>query len=157
MRVYETIGLLRPVEIDVTTSYRYYDTNQLSTARLIAVLRGVDMSLADISELLRHVYTDTEHASRRLDEHLEVLEGEHSSRRSLVRHIHALLREEPSLMYNIETRHVSAQRVMSIQRRLHAPETDPFVEEAKAAFKNPAQRPHTSRTIHVDLPRHRRP
>lgn len=38
-------------------------------------------------------------------------------------------------MFTISTRHVPAQRVMSIQRRLRAPETDPFIEEAKNAFR----------------------
>lgn len=134
LRVYEQAGLLRPVEIDAATSYRYYDPEQLLVARLIALLRGVDMSLVHIAALLRDLHVETEHARQRLGEHLESLEAKHSNRRSLVRHIHALLRGEPALMYTIETRHVPAQRVMSIQRRLFAPETDPFVEEAKAAF-----------------------
>ena len=38
-------------------------------------------------------------------------------------------------MFPIETRHVPAQRVMSMQRRLRAPETDGFVAEAQAAFR----------------------
>ena len=38
-------------------------------------------------------------------------------------------------MFAIHTRHVPACRVMSIQRRLHAHETDGFVREAKAAFR----------------------
>lgn len=37
-------------------------------------------------------------------------------------------------MFPIQTRHVPARRVMSIQRRLLASETDAFVEEARAAF-----------------------
>jgi hypothetical protein len=37
-------------------------------------------------------------------------------------------------MFPIATRHVPAQRVMSIQRRLHGHQTDDFVREAKAAF-----------------------
>ena len=37
-------------------------------------------------------------------------------------------------MFRIETRHVPAKRVMSIQRRLHAPETDGFVREARRTF-----------------------
>jgi len=37
-------------------------------------------------------------------------------------------------MFPIQTRHVPVQRVMSIQRRLHADETDSFVREAKDAF-----------------------
>jgi hypothetical protein len=62
------------------------------------------------------------------------LEARHAGRRFLIRHIHAALREEAHPMFPIQTRHVPAQRVMSIQRRLRAPETDAFVEEAKAAF-----------------------
>jgi hypothetical protein len=38
-------------------------------------------------------------------------------------------------VYTTHTRHVEALRVMTIQRRLRAPETDPFIEEAKAAFQ----------------------
>jgi hypothetical protein len=38
-------------------------------------------------------------------------------------------------MFPIETRHVTAQRVMSVQRRLRADETDEFVAWAKAAFR----------------------
>jgi hypothetical protein len=37
-------------------------------------------------------------------------------------------------MFAIQTRHVPAQRVMSVQRRLRAPQTDAFVREARAAF-----------------------
>jgi len=37
-------------------------------------------------------------------------------------------------MFEIQTRHVGAQRVMSMQRRLHAHETDAFVREAKDTF-----------------------
>jgi hypothetical protein len=37
-------------------------------------------------------------------------------------------------MFPISIRHVAAQRVMSIQRRLHAPETESFVQESKALF-----------------------
>jgi hypothetical protein len=37
-------------------------------------------------------------------------------------------------MFAIQIRHVPAQRVMSVQRRLRAPQTDAFVREARAAF-----------------------
>lgn len=37
-------------------------------------------------------------------------------------------------MFPVQTRHVKAQRVMSMQRRLRASEIDGFVQEAKSAF-----------------------
>ena len=67
-------------------------------------------------------------------DHLRQLDARQSSRRLLVRHIHAVMRHQEPPMFEIHTRQVPAQRVMSIQRRLHADETDAFVAEAKAAF-----------------------
>ena len=37
-------------------------------------------------------------------------------------------------MFPVQTRHVPAYRVMSVQQRLHAHETDGFVQRVKAAF-----------------------
>ncbi len=69
-----------------------------------------------------------------LNRFLDDLESKHSGRRVLIRHVHSILREEDHTMFTVRTRHVEAQTVMSIQRRLHASETDAFVAEAKAAF-----------------------
>jgi hypothetical protein len=98
------------------------------------MLRGVDLSLAEIGSVLADLDRDRDLAGRRLQRHLLELEARHTSRRFLIRHIQAILREEDHSMFETQTRHVPAQRVMSIQRRLRAPETDGFVHEAKTAF-----------------------
>jgi DNA-binding transcriptional MerR regulator len=134
LRVYADAGLLQPAEVDPASGYRRYRTGQLHAARLIGLLRGADVSLAEIASLLVELDTDAALASTRLDDHLRQLEARHSSRRLLIRHIHAIIRHKEPPMFDIHTRHVLAQRVMSIQRRLHADETDAFVTEAKAAF-----------------------
>jgi DNA-binding transcriptional MerR regulator len=134
LRIYGEIGLLRPAEVDASSGRRGYGPEQLRTARLIGMLRGADVSLAEIGLLLADLDGATDLAVARLDRHLAELEARHTSRRFLIRHIHAILREEEPPMFPIQTRHVPAQRVMSIQRRLRAPETDGFVREAKAAF-----------------------
>lgn len=134
LRIYDEIGLLRPVEVEPSNGYRHYGVDQLRTARLIAMLRGIDMSLAEIGSLLADLGRDPELPGERLNRYLVDLEARHTSRRSLIRHIHAILREEGSPMFTIQTRHVPARRLMSIQRRLHASETDAFVREAKNAF-----------------------
>jgi DNA-binding transcriptional MerR regulator len=134
LRIYDETGLLRPDEVDPYNGHRRYGTDQVQTGRLIRMLRGADMPLAEIGQLIADLDKDREHAITRLDEHLEALEARHTSRRFLIRHIHAILREEDQPMFPIQTRHVPAQRVMSIQRRLRASETDGFVREAKAAF-----------------------
>ena len=134
LRIYDDLGLLRPATTESSNNYRYYDIDQLDTARLIGLLRGTDMSLHDIGRLLDAATTDRRAAIGVLDQHLEELESHHSARRLLVRHIHSILRKEHHIMFETRTRYVDTQRVMSIQRRLHGSETDAFVREAKAAF-----------------------
>jgi len=134
LRHYDEIGLLQPADVDPSSGLRRYDPGQIRSARLIGMLRGADLSLAEIGLLLADLGQDLDLAAARLSRHLTELELLHTSRRSLIRHIHAILREEEPQMFTIHTRHVAAQRVMSMQRRLRAPETDKFVAEAKAAF-----------------------
>jgi DNA-binding transcriptional MerR regulator len=52
LRHYHEEGLLAPSWIDEQTSYRYYNEDQIETARLIAFLRTLEFPLADIRELL---------------------------------------------------------------------------------------------------------
>jgi DNA-binding transcriptional MerR regulator len=134
LRLYDEIGLLRPADVDPAHGHRRYGAGQVGPARLIGMLRGADLSLAEIGLLLADLDRNRDLATTRLDRHLIELEARHTSRRFLIRHIHAILREEDHPMFPIQTRHVPVQRVMSIQRRLRAPETAAFVEEAKTAF-----------------------
>jgi DNA-binding transcriptional MerR regulator len=134
LRIYDDTALLRPAEVDPASGYRRYRRDQVDRARLIGLLRGADVGLAEISLLLTELDENSDVAGHRLDQHLRQLEALHSGRRELVRHIHAILRNKDVTMFEIHTRTVPAQRVMSIQRRLHAAETDGFVAEAKAAF-----------------------
>jgi DNA-binding transcriptional MerR regulator len=136
LRIYDENGLLRPAEVDPATGRRGYGPEQLQTARLIGMLRGPGMSLAEISLLLADLTSPQGvKATERLDHYLDGLERRHTGRRFLIGHVRAILREEGPPMFPIETRHVPAQRVMSMQRRLRAPETDGFVAEAQAAFR----------------------
>jgi len=136
LRIYDENGLLRPAEVDPATGRRGYGAEQVPTARLIGMLRGAGMSLAEIGLLLGELTgPKAPAATERLDRHLDQLERRHTGRRFLISHVRAILREEGPPMFPIETRHVPAQRVMSMQRRLRAPETDGFVAEARAVFR----------------------
>ncbi|HEV7958232.1 MAG TPA: MerR family transcriptional regulator [Acidimicrobiales bacterium] len=134
LRIYSTNGLLRPVLIEPSNGYRRYGVDQLATARLITMLRGVDMSLSEIALVLEELDADPLRAIERVDAHSKVIENRHVSRRILLRYLTALIRKDKSPMFTINTRHVPARRFLSIQRRLRAFETDGFVHEAKAAF-----------------------
>jgi DNA-binding transcriptional MerR regulator/effector-binding domain-containing protein len=52
LRHYEDLGLLRPVEIDRFTGYRYYSTTQLPRLNRILALKDMGLSLEQIGQLL---------------------------------------------------------------------------------------------------------
>jgi serine/threonine protein phosphatase PrpC len=51
LRLYDELGLLRPVRVDEYSGYRYYSPDQLEQARLVAWLRRVGMPLAKIAQI----------------------------------------------------------------------------------------------------------
>jgi DNA-binding transcriptional MerR regulator len=134
LRIYDRTGLLRPVLTDAGTGYRRYGVTQVRIGQLISLLRGAGLGLADIGLVLRDITVKPGQGAERLDTLLSELDRRHADHKLLIRHIQATLREGGDRMFRIQTRHVPAHRVMSIQRRLHAPQTDSFVLEAKAAF-----------------------
>lgn len=141
LRLYDRDGLLSPAQVDAWTGYRRYHVDQVQPARLIGMLRGIDMSLAEIRRLLADLEVDPERALARLERYLVEVDAQHRNRQLLGSHIQSVLSEENASMFQIQTRHVPAQRVMSIQRRVRndpdspTSETDAFVAEAKAAFR----------------------
>ena len=52
LRHYDEAGVLPPAEVDRETGYRRYRLDQLTTARAIAALRALDLSLPAIRALL---------------------------------------------------------------------------------------------------------
>src|SRR5215831_18840814 len=52
LRLYDRHGLLVPAARDRRSGYRYYSRAQAAAARAIALLRSIDVPLADIRELL---------------------------------------------------------------------------------------------------------
>jgi PPM family protein phosphatase len=51
LRLYDSLGLLRPARVDEWSGYRYYAPEQLDQARLVAWLRRLGMPLARIKEI----------------------------------------------------------------------------------------------------------
>ncbi|MFJ3232415.1 MerR family transcriptional regulator [Streptomyces sp. NPDC086787] len=52
LRLYDRLGLLAPAHVDGTSGYRYYRAGQVEHARLVALLRQLDMPLARIAEVV---------------------------------------------------------------------------------------------------------
>jgi DNA-binding transcriptional MerR regulator len=133
LRIYHRVGLLPPVAIE-SNGYRRYDPAQVRTGQLIGMLRGAGLGLAEIGVVLERLDDDVESAVDQLERMLADRERQHATEKLLIRHVQVTLRTGEDAMFPIRTRHVPARRVMSIQRRLYAHETDAFAREAKTAF-----------------------
>lgn len=84
LRHYDRRGLLSPAVRDERSGYRYYRETQAAAARVIALLRSIDVPLADIEELLaspeparvRRVFAEhRRRVERRLEEARTALES----------------------------------------------------------------------------------
>ena len=54
LRYYDEIGLLKPVEVDRFTGYRYYSVEQLPRLNRIVVLKNLGLSLEEVSQLVNN-------------------------------------------------------------------------------------------------------
>lgn len=52
LRIYDLRGLLPPAAVDPSNGYRLYADHQLDDGRMIAMLRSIDMPLADIEKVM---------------------------------------------------------------------------------------------------------
>lgn len=58
LRFYHEEGLLVPSCVDDESGYRYYDESKFETARVIALLRNLDLSIKEIREILAAAEND---------------------------------------------------------------------------------------------------
>ncbi|MCW5254529.1 MerR family transcriptional regulator [Streptomyces sp. SHP 1-2] len=89
LRLYDRLGLLMPDRVDGATGYRYYRAGQVERARLVALLRQLDMPLARIGELLRAEGPAA--AVALLEAHWAAAEARFAGQRALAAHLRGRL------------------------------------------------------------------
>lgn len=115
LRLYDQLGLLKPSHIDPESGYRYYGNDQLYRARLIRMLRQMEMPLAAI----RTVLLEPEQAAAAVQAHVRALEDMAAQARRMIRDVMAYINEEESTMANeLQVREVPAQPIISLTRRV---------------------------------------
>jgi DNA-binding transcriptional MerR regulator len=122
LRLYERMGLLTPDHVDPDTGYRRYRESQLRMARLVAMLRRLDMPLAEVARI---VSAPRPRQAEMLSEYWGRVERRVASQRELVTHLLIRLSgDERSLgMYqDVRERDVPEQLVLTEQRHIHADE-----------------------------------
>ena len=113
LRLYDERGVLVPARVDEASGYRYYDVAQLDAARLVAMLRQLDLPLAAIRELLA---CDPVAAAERIAAHWREVESVHDARRELADHLVNRLRGRRSAMYEVATREIPERRLLCLKR-----------------------------------------
>jgi DNA-binding transcriptional MerR regulator len=115
LRLYDEREVLVPARVDEASGYRYYDTGQLEEARLVAMLRQLDMPLAAIRELLA---CDPGDAAARIAAHWRDVESVHDGRRELADYLVNQLSGKRSVMYEVATREIPERSLLCLKRNV---------------------------------------
>jgi DNA-binding transcriptional MerR regulator len=115
LRFYDERGVLVPSRVDHASGYRYYDTAQLEEARLVVMLRQLQLPLAAVKELLA---CDPADAAARIAEHWRSAEAAHDARRDLVDYLVNRLSGKRSVMYQVATRAMPERSLLCLKRNV---------------------------------------
>ena len=117
LRLYDERGVLVPSRVDRASGYRYYDTAQLDQARLVVMLRQLQLPLAAIKELLAR---DPADAATRIAEHWRGAEAAHDARRELADYLVSRLSGKRPVMYEVATREIPERSLLCLKRNVDA-------------------------------------
>ncbi|MEV0558044.1 MerR family transcriptional regulator [Streptomyces sp. NPDC050597] len=99
LRLYDRLGLLRPAHVDDATGYRYYRAAQVERARLVFLLRGLDMPLARIAEVVERQETDGQAAADLVSAYWADVEERLAGQRTLAHYLRGRLSGRSSELY----------------------------------------------------------
>jgi DNA-binding transcriptional MerR regulator len=137
VRLYAQLGLLAPAYVDPATGYRYYTTDQLRPARLIGLLRRMDMPLSTI----RQVVTASPAAAEALVQgHIAALDERLALARRLADELTPFLYKEiPLMAHDVTVRTIPPQPILSRTARVKVDRLEGFISESVAALRAAAQ------------------
>jgi DNA-binding transcriptional MerR regulator len=115
LRLYDKRRVLVPARVDEASGYRYYDVAQLEDARLVAMLRQLDLSLGAIRKL---VACDPVDAADQIAAHWRKVESVHDARRELADYLVNRLSGKKSVVYEVATREIPERSVLCLKRNV---------------------------------------
>jgi len=127
LRLYDELGLLEPASVDPWTGYRAYAEAQVPSARLIRLLRGLDMPLERIRRL---VDLPPSEAASEVRTYWREVEGSHAVRSRLAAFVERYLDGRGDVMFPVSTREVPAQNIASMTRAVLVKDLVPYLMEA---------------------------
>lgn len=112
LRLYDELSLLRPEHVDDSSGYRYYGPSQVPRAEAIRVLRGVDMPLEEIAQVLD---ANPRNRDRLMTAHLERLETNVVTQQQKIVAVKELTEgRKPLMPYEVSEKDVAAVQVAAV-------------------------------------------
>ncbi|HWF81046.1 MAG TPA: MerR family transcriptional regulator [Streptosporangiaceae bacterium] len=118
LRLYDRLGLLRPATVDGRNGYRRYDESQLFTARLIVLLRSLDMPLHEVARVVAACRPE---AADLIDAYWASQERQFVAKRQIAATLSSgvAASELPGARLSVRERQVAEQLVLTEQRHVY--------------------------------------
>lgn len=127
LRLYDRLGLLPAAHTDPDSGYRYYRQDQVPAARLIRLMRSMDMPLALVKAVL----------TRRPDAAAAVVRDYRRAREQHLVQVHAaanellrFLSKEKKMTFDVETMELPAMQVVSITQKVKVDALGKFITDS---------------------------
>ncbi|MBD3883663.1 MerR family transcriptional regulator [Phormidium tenue FACHB-886] len=116
LRLYDQLDLLKPSYVDPDSGYRYYQVTQLQQARLIRMMRQMELPLATIGRILVAAPADAEQIVR---DCWQAREKQMEQIRRMIPDLIAYLhQEETAMALEVNVRTIDAQPILSMAQRV---------------------------------------
>ncbi|WP_026820659.1 MerR family transcriptional regulator [Arthrobacter castelli] len=125
LRLYAVKGLLVPAHVDPYNRYRYYSEEQVEDARLINMLRGIDMPLHLIAGVLDCSGTERVDAIRA---YWDGVEEEWSSRRHLAAYVVSTISTQRKITMSVQTTTLEPRTYLTERKRVSPEQIPGFIQ-----------------------------
>ena len=132
LRLYDKRGVLVPSRVDRASGYRYYDTAQLDQARLVVMMRELQLPLKAVRELLA---CDPAEAGKRIAEHWRDAEAAHDARRELADYLVGRFSGKKRIVYEVATREMPERSLLCLKRNVSVQRQFAFGKEFIAIMR----------------------
>ncbi len=128
LRLYQQYGILQPKCVDPESGYRYYSQEQLQKARLVRLMRQIDMPLITIRQILdsepRFGAELVVNYQRELEAHLDQV------RRMIQPLIAQLHSEVHEMEFDVSIQEIPEQLILSIRERVFVHQLDQHIRDS---------------------------
>ena len=128
LRIYDRLGLLRPVHVDRRSRYRYYHPEQISKAKVIGLLRSLEVPLETIRDILEAA--NGAQAVELLNVYWREVEARTDQGRRVVAYLEEILGGGEPMGFAVKTRQVAGAKALSVLQDVYVKDLEGFITRA---------------------------